>query len=102
MRREEEIYKVAAIIRYRCYGKLINANTIVDDKIWIIPMYRIYTKCIHIYCYMCIYMYIYTQNTRTYIHTERIHTHTHTHTETHEMRAYTVAHDYERETRVAH
>lgn len=68
-RREEEIYKAAAIIRYRCYGKLINANTIVDDKIWIIPIYRIYTKCIHIYCYMCIYMYIYThRHTRTYIH----------------------------------
>lgn len=75
-RREEEIYKAAAIIRYRCYGKLINANTIVDDKIWIIPIYRIYTKCIHIYCYMCIYMYIYTHRyTCTYIYT---HTHIHT------------------------
>lgn len=80
MRREEEIYKVAAIIRYRCYGKLINANTIVDDKIWIIPMYRIYTKCIHIYCYMCIYMYIYTHRTLVRIYTQREYTHTHIHT----------------------
>lgn len=88
MRREEEIYKVAAIIRYRCYGKLINANTIVDDKIWIIPMYRIYTKCIHIYCYMCIYMYIYTHRTLVRIYTQREYTHTHTHI-THEMRAHT-------------
>lgn len=97
-RREEEIYKAAAIIRYRCYGKLINANTIVDDKIWIIPIYRIYTKCIHIYCYMCIYMYIYThRHTRTYIHihtdikhsrherecAKREHVHAYVHTYTH-------------------
>lgn len=99
MRREEEIYKVAAIIRYRCYGKLINANTIVDDKIWIIPMYRIYTKCIHIYCYMCIYMYIYTHRTLVRIYTQREYTHTHTHTKCARIRAYTVAHGYERETR---